>query len=209
MDLRDGHQPTSGQIALSHHLDASVAAVDLELSELDERRARLTVVRADLVRVIESLASPASGGDAVPAPGASTPVSMPGEGTAPGAPKPAQSAGRAFVCEVCDEEFPRPQALGAHRRYKHPKTPVVPVAASIVNPVQPAAPMSRSEFATALTTGSKERVLPDGKVLACTEKGCGHEAGSIRDLIHHTISTHDRQPYSEEKWPVQRQAVNA
>ncbi len=201
VDLRDGFQPSPGQLALTSHLDASLAAVDLALSELDEHRDRLTAVRADLVRVIESLASPCSSGEAVPAshlPAASTPVDPAGEGTAPGARQRAvkpEPAGVTFRCEQCGETFPRPQALGAHRRYKHPKPAALDVTPAVVNP------------APATTAGPKDRVLPDGKVLACTEKGCGHEAGSIRDLIHHTITSHDRQPYDEEKWPVQRQAV--
>ena len=59
--------------------------------------------------------------------------------------------------------------------------------------------MTRAEFTDALREG---RRLPDGKVLACTERHCGHEVGSTRDLIVHTNGAHGRQPFDEEKFPV-------
>lgn len=63
------------------------------------------------------------------------------------------------------------------------------------------APLTPAQFTKALTA---PRSLPDGKVLACTERGCGHEAGNVRDLITHTTTVHARAPYDEEKFPVAR-----
>lgn len=70
--------------------------------------------------------------------------------------------------------------------------------------LEPKRSMTPDEFTPALRR-TRPAALPDGKVLACTEKGCGHEAGAVRDLIHHTITEHNREPYAEEKWPVQPQ----
>ena len=80
-----------------------------------------------------------------------------------------------------------------------------PMPADVVHalslPTAPPKPqaMTHAEFTDALREG---RRLPDGKVLACTERHCGHEAGSTRDLIVHTNGAHGRQPFDEEKFPV-------
>lgn len=81
-------------------------------------------------------------GDADPAPPPDPGLPSRRGGRPPEKPKAPKAAPAAFVCGVCEETFSRPQALGAHRRYKHRGTAVVAVAAPQPDPAPPASPTS-------------------------------------------------------------------
>lgn len=154
--------------------------------------------------IVESSASPERG-DAVPEFGRA-------DGAAPATRRAARKVPQQTkTCPDCGKVCGNATGLAAHRRHNHPApkhtAPLGPLAASVATST-PSAPLSPAAFPSKLSAVSSGR-LPDGRVLACTEKGCGHESGSIRELIAHTTDRHDRAPYNEEKFPVQASGVPA
>lgn len=196
--------------------------------ELDELIDELTSKRARVVAALAALwgtepapeATPASPIAAAPTPKKSTPKKQ-------AAQAPKRAAAKRVRCDVegCSFES-NPQGLAIHKKHKH--RPIVAPWRAVVAEVQRSrdeqfaavdlAPESRPEsfveaaaaatattppeFTAALRDTTRARYMPDGKVLACTEKGCGFEAGSIHDLVSHTNARHNREPLREERWPV-------
>jgi hypothetical protein len=93
-------------------------------------------------------------------------------------------------------------SLATHRSrgHKGPKPPLGPLAASVatITPPAPAAPVEARPRPHLTDPGT----LPNGKVLACTERDCGETFGGILFLVSHTEAVHGRQPYREERVPV-------
>jgi hypothetical protein len=123
------------------------------------------------------------------------------KGSAPKPSRPGKVTQTPKTCPDCGRVCGSATGLAAHRRHAHPAAkstaPLGPLAASVATPAPTAPVVAVKGPAT----------LPDGKVLVCTEKDCGREFGSVHALIAHTNMAHNREPWREEKWPVQPQGA--